>query len=181
VFTCFLNLTSSSRSFARFFSAVYIGKPILRHINSIRIVYARVELYLKLIANISNVESAFHAREVVFLLNISGISMPNSKSVQVFSECPIRICFEKNMRKSVSLPCPYKKLKNKTYTKNLQRFSEDSTSLGVLELLCEAVGLGLPVGHGLVELLEALLQLAVHNPSLRGVRDVNNTLHTDKK
>ena len=44
----------------------------------------------------------------------------------------------------------------------------------MLELLCEAVGLGLPVRHGLVELLEALLQLAVHNPSLWGVRDVNN-------
>jgi hypothetical protein len=44
----------------------------------------------------------------------------------------------------------------------------------VLELLCEAVGLGLPVGHGLVKLLEALLQLAVHNPSLWGVRDVRN-------
>jgi hypothetical protein len=44
----------------------------------------------------------------------------------------------------------------------------------VLELLGEAVGLGLPVGHGLVKLLEALLQLAVHNPSLGGVRDVNN-------
>ncbi len=49
-----------------------------------------------------------------------------------------------------------------------------AVALGVLQLLREAVRLYLPVGHGLVELLESLLQLAVDNPRLSPPPHISN-------